>query len=126
MTTLNPPPPPPRPAPPVLAPPAPPAPSQAVKSKPRGAPGSWVTTDDYPPSALRENEAGRTGFKLEIDGTGRATNCTVTSSSGHADLDDTACKLLIRRARFAPAKDAAGNGVPDTYSSSVLWQIPKD
>jgi periplasmic protein TonB len=119
---------------PVVAPPAPvptpappaPKPSQAVAAKPRGSPGDWVTPDDYPPSALRSEEAGVTGFKLDIDGSGRATNCTVTSSSGHGDLDDTACKLLVRRARFSPAKDAAGNGIASTYTSSVRWQIPKE
>ncbi|USI72634.1 energy transducer TonB [Sphingomonas morindae] len=129
QTTLNPPPP----APPIVAPPAPPSPpapparpSQAVGAKPKGSPSGWVTTDDYPPAALRNEEQGRVGFKLDIDGTGRATNCTVTSSSGHPDLDDTACKLLVRRARFSPAKDAAGNGIPSAYSSTVVWQIPKE
>jgi len=108
-------------------PPPPPAkPSQASGAKPKGSPGDWVSSDDYPPSALRNNEAGVTGFRLDIDGTGHATNCTVTSSSGFPDLDQTACRLLIRRARFTPAKDAAGNGIATTYPSSVRWQIPKD
>lgn len=108
-------------------PPAPPAkPSQASGAKPRGNPGDWVTPDDYPPSALRNNEAGVTGFKLELGPDGKVTNCTVTSSSGFPDLDQTACRLLPRRARFTPAKDAAGNGIATTYSSAVRWQIPKD
>lgn len=111
---------------PTIAPPAPPKPSQAVGAKPRGNPGEWVTNDDYPPSALRAEAQGRTSFKLDIDGGGKVTNCTVTSSSGNSDLDATACRLLPRRARFSPAKDAAGNGLPSSYSSSISWQIPKD
>jgi protein TonB len=113
-------------APVAVAPPAPPKPSQASGAKPRGTPGEWVTSDDYPPGALRNEEQGRTGFTLDIGADGRVTNCTVTSSSGFPDLDQTACKLLPRRARFTPAKDSAGNGIASTYTSSVRWQIPKD
>ncbi len=102
---------------------APQAVGQAIA---KGAAGDWVTADDYPPSALRNNEAGVTGVKLDIDATGHATDCTVTSSSGFPDLDQTACRLLPRRARFTPAKDAAGNGVTSTYTASVPWRIPKD
>jgi periplasmic protein TonB len=108
------------------APPPPPAPSQAVGAKPKGNPGDWVTPDDYPPSALRQEEQGVTGFKLDVGPDGKVTGCTVTKSSGFSDLDETACRLLPRRGRFSPAKDAAGNGMATTYSSSVRWQIPKD
>ncbi|MDH7639703.1 energy transducer TonB [Sphingomonas oryzagri] len=107
-------------------PPPPPKPSEAVGLKPRGNPGDWVTSDDYPPGALRNNEAGVTGFKLDVGPDGRVTNCTVTSSSGFPDLDQTACRLLPRRARFTPAKDASGNGIASTYSNNMRWQIPKD
>lgn len=110
------------------APPAPPAPkpSQAVGAKPRGNPGDWVTTDDYPPGAIRNGEKGRTGFKLDIGTDGRVTNCTVTSSSGFSDLDQTACRQLQRRGRFSPAKDTAGNAIATSYTSSVLWQLPAE
>jgi protein TonB len=108
------------------APPPPAKPSEAVGLKPKGSPSDWVTPDDYPPAALRNNEQGSTGFKLEVGPDGRVTGCTVTRSSGFSDLDETACKLLPRRARFSPAKDAAGNGLASTYNSSVRWQIPKD
>jgi protein TonB len=94
--------------------------------KVRGNSGDWVTPDDYPPSALRNNEAGTTGFKLDVDASGRVSNCEVTSSSGFPDLDETACRLLPRRARFTPARDSVGNGVQSSYSSSVRWQIPHD
>lgn len=116
----------PPPAAPVVQAPPPPKPSQAVGAKPRGNPGDWVTSDDYPPGALRNNEAGVTGFKLDIGPDGKITNCTVTSSSGFPDLDQTACRLLPRRGRFTPAKDAAGNGMEASYTSAIRWTIPKD
>ncbi len=43
---------------------------------------------------------------------GEIENCRVTASSGSALLDDTACKLVARRGRYTPAKDASGNPTP--------------
>ena len=116
--------------PPVITPTAPPAPppkpSMAVPAKAKGSPQSWVTNDDYPSSEMRAEHQGVTGFRLDIGPDGKVTNCTVTSSSGFPTLDDTACKLLLRRARFSPAKDAAGNGMVASFSSRFRWEIPKD
>lgn len=36
------------------APPPPPAPKMSAPASPRGNPGNWVTTEDYPSRALRE------------------------------------------------------------------------
>jgi len=94
------------------APPPPPAPSQAVAAKARGNPGDWVTPDDYPPSALRNEEQGVTGFKLEIGPDGKVTSCSVTRSSGFSDLDETACRLLPRRGRFTPPRIAPATASP--------------
>lgn len=111
---------PPRPTPP------PPPPVQVSKMSPKGNPGSWATTDDYPPAALRNGEQGTTGFTLTVGPDGRATGCTVTSSSGSSSLDDTTCKLVPRRARFTPGKDSAGNATGGSYAGRIRWQIPKD
>jgi periplasmic protein TonB len=113
----------PAPAAPVITPPAPP--QAAVKMTPRGQPGSWVTNDDYPPSAQRDGVEGVTGFRLAVGPDGKVTGCSVTSSSGSSLLDDTACRLLTRRARFNPAKDSNGTALSDTYSGRFRWQIQK-
>lgn len=107
-------------------PPAPPAPPRVAKAlQPRGNPGTWATDADYPPSALRAEEAGVTGFRLEVGPDGRVTNCTVTSSSGSSTLDDATCRLVTRRARFNPAEDASGNKIAATYSNRITWRIPQ-
>ncbi|WAC24707.1 energy transducer TonB [Blastomonas sp. SL216] len=115
---------------PVVAPPppppaAPPPPSKASGASPRGNPGSWATTNDYPARALREERAGTTRFRVTIGPDGRVTDCQITGSSGHADLDEATCKNVSRRARFKPALDSAGNAISDTYSNAVRWEIPK-
>jgi len=117
------------PAPPVItptAPPAPPAPviSQAATAK--GNPQSWVTTDDYPPGALREERQGVSGIAWTINEQGRVENCHVTAPSGSPDLDDAACRLVTRRGRYAPAKDQSGNPIKQTDARRFRWQIPTE
>ncbi len=117
----------PPPAPPVVAPPPappPPPPPQRASPEPRGQPGRWANSNDYPRRALREEREGTTRFRLTVGTNGRVTHCQITGSSGHADLDEAACKNLRRRARFRPALDSAGNPMVGSWSSAVRWQIP--
>ena len=115
---------PPAPAP-VITPPAPPPPAVAVPLSPRGSPGSWVTNDDYPPSAQRDGVEGVTAFRLAVGPDGRVTGCEVTASSGSSLLDDTACRLLTRRARFNAAKATGGEAIASSYPGRFRWQIQK-
>ncbi|MGB7409086.1 MAG: energy transducer TonB [Pontixanthobacter sp.] len=92
---------------------------------PRGNPGSWASARDYPSRALREEREGVTRFRVNVGTNGRVTNCTVTGSSGHSDLDQETCKLVTRRARFNPATNGQGNEVAGTWSNAVRWQIPE-
>lgn len=125
--------PPPSPPPLVVAPPAPvaavapPPPKFTPKQPtPRGNPGSWATTNDYPTRALREEREGTTGFRVTVGPDGRVTDCQVTSSSGSPDLDEAACANVKRRARFNPATDGEGQPTTGSYSNRVRWVIPKD
>ncbi len=120
------PPPPPQqqPTPYVAPPPVVAAPSQARGPQPRGRDSTWVTTDDYPSSAIREESEGTTATRLSIGADGRVTSCDVTSSSGNSSLDQAACRNLIRRARFDPALDRDGNPISSSFSKRVRWVLP--
>jgi TonB family protein len=98
--------------------------AQPQRLKPAGNPGDWITPDDYPPAALRANRTGMSGFRLNIDTAGHVVGCTITSSSGSADLDQLTCQLLTARASFVPAIGRDGRATAGTYSSAVRWQIP--
>lgn len=111
-----------------IVPPTPepvPAP-KPTKLKPRGNPAAWVTNDDYPATALRAEEQGRTSFRLDVGADGKPTACAVTGSSGSRTLDEAACRLLMRRARFVPGTGADGSPAGGTYANSFSWQIPED
>jgi protein TonB len=116
---------------PVIAPPAPvPAPPpprfQPKGAAPKGNPGAWANSNDYPSGPLRREEEGVTRFRVTVGPDGRVTSCDVTGSSGSSELDSTTCSLITRRGRFNPATDGEGNPTAGAWSSSVRWQIPKD
>jgi protein TonB len=104
----------------------PPEPLPLRAPRPLGQPGLWVTPADYPTMDLRLGHAGRVGFTLDVGANGKVTSCTVTASSGFPGLDQAACQLLTRRARFQPGADAAGQPAPGTYAGAVRWEIPAD
>ncbi len=110
-------------APPAPPPPAPPRVSQAAGAK--GNPADWVSTDDYPPGALREEKEGVSAISWTINTQGRVENCRTTSSSGSSDLDEAACRAITRRGKYTPAKDQDGNPISTTQSRRVVWKIPK-
>ncbi|MBP6031522.1 MAG: energy transducer TonB [Sphingobium sp.] len=117
---------PPPPAPVIMVPTtAPPPPRPVARALPKGRPGDWVTSDDYPSRALREGRSGVVGLRLDVGVDGRVANCSVTSSSGHSDLDATACQLVTRRGRFKPATGTDGAAMADSWSSRFVWRIPE-
>ena len=75
---------------------------------------------DYP-KKVDPNVDGRVRFTLEIDPNGRPTNCKIESSSGSTRLDENTCRLAVRRARFDPARDADGNAIKGSWTSSIRW-----
>ena len=113
------------PAPPAPPPPPPPAPPRVVEpARARASLAGLISSDDYPPSALRNEEQGTVRVRLTVDASGRVTGCSVTASSGSSQLDQTTCRLLQRRARFTPARDNTGQPIGDTVNSPpIRWQI---
>lgn len=93
---------------------------------PRGNMAGWVTTEDYPGSDLRQNHSGTVRFRLALDASGKVSGCTITQSSGYQGLDATTCRLITRRARFDPARNASGDAAGGTYEGTIRWVIPQD
>ena len=98
--------------------------AEAIAAKARNNPGEWITQSDYKTSWINRGWAGSAAFSLQIGANGRVEGCRITRSTGHTALDEATCALVAKRARFEPARNGAGEKVPGSYSSSVLWQIP--
>jgi TonB family protein len=116
----------------VPSPPTTPFPATAVpppKGKesppiPKSNPGLWANTLDYPSRALMEEREGVTGFRVDVAPDGSVVKCTITITSGHADLDQTTCSNVTRRAQFYPAQGKKGQPIAGSYSNRIRWQIP--
>jgi TonB family protein len=91
---------------------------------PRGNPGNWATTNDYPSRALIERREGTVSFELTVSPDGKVAKCDIIQSSGHVDLDQATCSNILRRARFTPATDGSANPTEGKYSNRVTWRIP--
>jgi TonB family protein len=94
------------------------------RAEPDGSPLKWITPSDYPAAALRAGQQGEVRFRLIIDAEGGVADCRIDQTSGHKLLDDTACMLLRKRARFIPAVGADGKPVRVPWSSRFVWLIP--
>lgn len=86
----------------------------------------WITTEDYPAAALRQNLQGIVVISATIGTDGRVRSCVVTQSSGSQLLDDTTCRLYSKRAHFMPARDAYGNPTSAQRIDRFRWQIPNE
>jgi periplasmic protein TonB len=87
---------------------------------------SYVSDEDYPANAARNEEQGTTRFRLVVGPDGRVKECSVTGSSGSSALDSTTCRLMKQRAKFSPAKNNKGELTSDTVASAIRWVLPTD
>lgn len=111
--------------PPIVAPPRPAPPPVPHQSQARSLTGSLqglFSNDDYPPSALDNNEQGTVTVTLTIGPSGRVTGCSPAGSAS-STLKQTTCRIVTARARFSPAQDENGNPTSSTYSQSITWRI---
>jgi TonB family protein len=97
-----------------------------VHARPQAPLASYAMEGDYPAAAIRNREQGRVAVALVIGPEGRVTACTIIASSGSAALDAATCRILRSRARYAPARDARGNPVPDHDRGELTWTLPAD
>lgn len=95
-----------------------------IAAAPSNDPAQWVSTNDYRSSWVRRDLTGTVAFTLSIGRDGRASDCRVTGTSEHSQLDEATCKLAMKRARFTAARDSTGKTVPGSYSNSVRWVLP--
>lgn len=76
---------------------------------------------DYPRAARRAGIGGVVLTRYDIGPDGRVHRCTVTGSSGNAQLDEATCRLVKRRYRYQPARDANGEAVWDAIVDRHNW-----
>jgi TonB family protein len=101
----------------------------AVRARPadsRSSLAGLISSEDYPPAALRAEQQGTVRVRLDVGIDGRVSACTVLESSHVESLDAATCRILQTRAVFTPARDRRGRPVPDTFTQSIAWRIEEE
>lgn len=88
--------------------------------------GGVFRAADYPRAAMMRGEEGRVAISVAVAADGRVTGCRVTASSGSRALDEGTCRVMTERARYAPARDGAGEAVADEVAEQVGWALPRE
>jgi periplasmic protein TonB len=79
------------------------------------------------PAALRAASVdGAVGVRYHVEVDGHVSDCGVTRSSGHADLDAATCQLIEQRFRYAPSRDEDGHPVRSTIVETHDWVIERE
>lgn len=93
-------------------------------------PPRWVRGElrdsDYPEAAAEAGVGGTVGVRYLVWTDGRVRECEVTRSSGSPELDAMTCRLIERRFRFRPSRDARGRPVPATIVENHSWEIQRE
>lgn len=85
-----------------------------------------IRNSDYPRAAERARVGGTVLFRFAVQPNGRVGECSVTRSSGSALLDATTCRLVQRRFRYEPARNAEGRPVPDVIIGRQVWHFDRN
>ena len=105
-------------------PPQPPVAKIVRPPQPRRMAQDYLTSEDYPASALAMGQEGWVGFTLDIGPDGRVAGCAITSSSGSTALDSATCRLMRSRGRFTPAINSHGMPARGQVRDEVEWALP--
>ena len=94
---------------------------RALSRHPRALNALGIGDQDYPREAIRQNLQGRVVVRLNISAEGRATACAPVASSHTPVIDAAACNAALRRGRFRPALNAAGEPTAAQYVTTVSF-----
>lgn len=99
-----------------------PNPAKAIAT-PTAVISGWISSADYPRSALKRNVQGVTRIRIRVTAEGRAEDCQIFQSAGDAELDAAACAITTTRTRFRPATDSNGQPTWQYAMLPVRWVI---
>jgi protein TonB len=80
-----------------------------------------IRDSDYPRGAFEAGIGGTVYLQFVVEPDGRVSDCEIMRSSGSRELDITTCRLLERRLRYRPARDAQGRPVAELVNGEHEW-----
>jgi len=95
---------------------------EGVVTGPRQVAGK-LRFSDMPEELLGPGEAASVAVRFTVGTDGRVSDCGVAKPSGKPGIDALACRLIEKRFRFRPARDAAGRRVPAVVVETHNWRV---
>ncbi|HEX9931655.1 MAG TPA: hypothetical protein VGB08_02300, partial [Allosphingosinicella sp.] len=83
----------------------------ASPPRPIGDAREWLTARDLGMTQVTASTEVAAVFRLVLGADGRASDCTLLESGGNLAVQAGACRTLVQRARYEPARDPRGNPV---------------
>ena len=87
--------------------------------------GSISGATDYPRGAKRAGIEGSVAVRFTVETNGSVGDCEIIRSSANEELDTTTCRLIERRFRYQPARDASGRPVTEVVTRTFDWMLPR-
>jgi hypothetical protein len=86
-------------------------------------PTSWFSPNDMPIYLLQEGSGfWQVPIRVNVRPDGKVRSCDVEAAGGVPDLNELTCRLIMRRAKFQPARI---EGIPSAavYRTSIMWVV---
>lgn len=80
-----------------------------------------IGPSDYPRDLRERGLGGRVEFIFTVEPNGRVGRCSVTRSSGIAELDALTCRLVQQRFVYRPSTDRYGRPIEDEVDGVQDW-----
>lgn len=84
-----------------------------------------IIAKTYPRKAALRGEQAMFHFRVMIDEAGRPEDCVLTNITTADNFGDEPCEIIMRNARFEPARDEQGAAAPSFYASRIRYAMPK-
>jgi len=94
---------------------------QLVAAQPIGGVINWFSPDDMPADVQGTVNTYMVGTSTTIGTDGRPINCQIDRPTTDPKLDALTCALILRRARFTPARWIDGSVSYGLYRMPVKW-----
>lgn len=87
--------------------------------------GEWAgpIIREYPTGMLRSGIEGSIYLRVLVDAEGAPTDCLVQEPVVDADYEEFVCDIVMARARYNPARNAAGEAVAGVNFQRIVYAI---
>lgn len=84
-------------------------------------PNTWFSSKDHPKTALKVTQRGQVVYAIDVAPDGTAIRCETPEQGG---LDREVCEIIMKSARFTPAKDSQGQAMFARHDGMASFLMP--